>query len=434
MRVCILNEFFYPENTGGTGTVLSELARHLRDDFDDVTVEVVTSRNLYRMSSGKLPSYENWQGIAIHRLSSPRSNTHSVGRRLFANLLFAVVALLFLLRARRFDVLLVGTAPPTTPLAAILYKWLTGTPYVYITYDLEPDRAVTLGVFPEQHILVRFLKKVQSQWLHAAAKVVVLGRCMQDHVIRSYNLPADKVETIPIGFEPAKVSPQSRESQFRQKTGLSGFVVLYAGNFGWYHNFDTVLDAAKRLMKEQPTVQFALIGNGANRAHILKRVEAEGLTNVYVYPFVPEEAFEDMLATADLFLVTLEPGMEGLCVPSKLYSMLAAGRPTIGLVGARSEVARVLTETNSGVQLEQGDVEGLVCAIGGLLQFPDLLDRMGSNARRTLVEHYASSLIAYRYYQVLKDAVFPIHEVEVNTTAVVDTMLLDEVSSRVEPR
>jgi colanic acid biosynthesis glycosyl transferase WcaI len=433
MRVCIINEFFYPENTGGTGTVLSDLARRLQDDYDDVSVDVITSRNLYRADSEVLPGHEDWHGIPIRRLSTPRPSPHSILRRLIANLLFSLGALLCLLRRPRYDVLLVGTAPPTSPMTAILYKWLTGTPYVYITYDLEPDRVVTLGVMPASNPVIRLLRWMQHHWLRAASRVVALGRCMEKHLIHEYRLPPEKIEVIPIGFDPTKVRPMGRCSKFRRENGLEGFVVLYAGNFGRYHNFDTILDAAKHLQSGRDDIQFVLVGNGAQRAHIVQRVEAEALTNVKLCGFVPEEDFADMLASADLFLVTLEQGMEGLCVPSKLYSTMAAGRATVALMGAESEVSLVVTESESGFQVTQGDVAGLVRVLVEMADAPEEAERMGSNARRALMEAYASPIIAHKYYQTLRAAVYEANAKELPGAAVVDARLLEEHAGSVEP-
>jgi colanic acid biosynthesis glycosyl transferase WcaI len=402
MRICIINEFFHPDNTGGTGTVLSNLARELRDRYENVEIDVITSRNQYRMEGKPLPAYENWHGVHIHRLASPKPGK-SAALRLCANFIFSCLALLQLLRQRRSDVVLVGTAPPTSPMAALLYKRLTGTPYVYITYDLDPDRAVALGVLRPQSRFVSVLKGLQRRWFREADRVVVLGRCMNRYLQDNYGLSPHKLVTIPIGFDPAQVVPAAKQTRFRAAHGLQDFVVLYAGNFGRYHDFDSILDAAKALGEKRIT--FALIGNGAQRDHILQRVESEHIANVRVFPFVPFENFGDMIASADACLVTLEKGMEGLCVPSKLYSNMAAGRPSLALVSRESEVALVVTESQSGVQIEPGDTQGLIRVLTRLAACPEEAERMGRNARRTLEDFYANSIIAAMYHRVFAEVV-----------------------------
>jgi glycosyltransferase involved in cell wall biosynthesis len=401
MRVCIINEYFHPETMGGTGTVLSSLARELTVQFEEVEIDVMTSRNQYHTEGSPLPAEETWEGIRIHRLKSPKPGP-STKKRLLANIVFSLLVTLRLLRQPRFDVLLVGTAPPTAPLAAWIYSRFTGTPYVYITYDLEPDRAVALKVLPPGSRFVRILKRLQGRWLMDAGKVVVLGRCMAHYVMENYALPADRVEIIPIGFDPEQVAPASHCTRFRAMQGLDGFVALYAGNFGRYHNFDAILDAAKALKDRDVTV--ALVGKGAQRSHIERRIKAEGITNVRMFDFVPLDRFADMIVSADVCLVTLEKGMEGLCVPSKLYGYMAAGRPSIVLAGQSSEVSLVVAESECGIHVDPDDANGLVRAISRLSDRPEEAARMGRNARRRLVEHFANSIVAGRYHGVLAAA------------------------------
>ena len=411
MRICIVNEFFYPDSTGGTGTVLSDLVRSLRETYSDVEIDVVTSKNLYRDANAHLPARENWNGVTIHRLSTPRPNGLSTPLRLGANLLFCLFALVKLACLRRYDLLLVGTAPPMVAMSAQALGWLKATPFVYVVYDLEPDRSVTMKMLANSHPVARLFRGSQKQWLHAASKVVVLGRCMREHLQQAYELPEHQIEVIPIGSDPHEIIPASHNSRFRARHGVGGFVVLYSGNFGRYHDFDTLLDAAKTLgdseekrgptgVSERPRkdIRFVLVGSGAQKAHIAQRVADEKIGNVRLFDFVSKEDYTDLLASADVSLVTLEPGMEGLCVPSKFYSILASGRPTVASVSPRSEIARVIDEAQCGVHLSQGDAGQLVNVLTYLAAHPAEVEIMGGNARRVLEEKYSTQGLARQYY------------------------------------
>ena len=167
LRVCIVNEFFYPDSTGGTGTILSSLARDLHDTYN-VEIDVVTTVHLYRDETTRLPRYEDWNGIRIYRLPSPRASRTSIGKRLFANTAFGVAALFQLLLNRRYDLILVGTAPPTVALTAHIFKRLTNTPYNYIVYDLMPDVAIAMKVMNPDGLAARLLKRLQQRWLLGA--------------------------------------------------------------------------------------------------------------------------------------------------------------------------------------------------------------------------------------------------------------------------
>lgn len=405
MRICIVNEFFYPDNTGGTGTVLSDLVRSLQEIDRDLEIDVVTSSNLYRQAKAALPSCESWNGVTIHRLKTPHPNFLSTPLRLSANLLFCGYALAKLMTLRPYDVVVVGTAPPMVAMAAQALKRVKGTPFVYIVYDLEPDRSVIMKVLPQNHPVITAFRHAQRRWLQSAAKVVVLGRYMAEHVSHTYSVPLDQIATIPIGSDPAEIVPASKSTRFRAKHGLDGFLVLYAGNFGRYHNFDTILDAALGLKDTHPQINFALVGDGTQKEHIAERIHRDSLCNVKLFDFVAKDDYADLLASADVSLVTLEPGMEGLCVPSKFYSILASGRPVLASVSPKSEVARVIDEAYAGVHVEQSATNLLVESIIAMASDPDETERMGRNARRVLEEKYSMTRIARQYYAVLQNVV-----------------------------
>ena len=281
------------------------------------------------------------------------------------------------------------------------------TPFVYVVYDLEPDRSVTMNVLPPHHPFVKAFGLAQRRWLNAAAKVIVLGEYMGEHLTRTYGVPPQNIEAISVGSDPDEIVPGPKASRFRAQHGISGFLVLYSGNFGRYHNFDTLLNAAGMLKETHPQISFALVGDGAQKSHIMQRVAEEELTNVRLFEFVAKEDYADLLASADLSFVTLEPGMEGLCVPSKFYSILASGRPVLATVSPLSEVARVIDEAQAGVHMEQSATDALTAAVVRLSEHPDETARMGRNARHVLEDQYSMREVARRYYAVLQAACRP---------------------------
>ncbi|HEX8832949.1 MAG TPA: glycosyltransferase family 4 protein, partial [Abditibacteriaceae bacterium] len=273
---------------------------------------------------------------------------------------------------------------------------------VYLIHDLYPDVATALRVLPEEHVVAKRFATLQRSWLHAADKVVVLGRCMGGHLEKRYDLASEKIAVIPNWSDPDKIKPRGKDTKFRASNNLSGIVVLYAGNFGQYQNFDTILDAAKDLQGRREDVTLVFVGEGARKEYIQSRIADEKIGNVRLLPFVPSSEFEDMLASADISLVTLEPGAEGLGVPSKFYNILASGRPTIAIVSPESEVARVLVEENCGVQVTQGDTQELVGALENLAADTTKLAQMGDNARRACEEKYALRHTARQFYEVFQ--------------------------------
>ncbi len=404
MRICIVNEFFYPDMQGGTGMLLSDAARGLKDRFG-YEIDVLTTPHLYRDVTAKLDPSTDWDGIRITRLDCPNFNRSGTPRRLLGNLIFTRKVLKELRARPKYDAVLVGTAPPTVPEAAMAYARRSGVPYIYIIYDLEPDRVVKMGVMPEASVPVRVLRNRQRRWLHSAAKVMVIGRCMRSYLKRHYGVTDAQVEVVPLGADANRIVPASKDTEFRREHGLTGFLVVYGGNFGKYHNFDVILDAAKTLAERDPDVRFALVGNGAQEDHIKARIRDEGISNVVVLPILSQARVPELMASADLLLVTLEPNMEGLCVPSKFYPILSAGRPTLAAVGAESEIALVVEESGVGIRVAQDDRQAFVDAILRLKQDPAEAEAMGARARHTLLEKYTNDRNVENFDRMIRGVV-----------------------------
>jgi glycosyltransferase involved in cell wall biosynthesis len=296
---------------------------------------------------------------------------------------------------------LVSSAPPVLPMAAWAAFKLRKIPYWYVIYDLEPDRAIVMAAEGAQGRKAEILGKWQRRWLHSADKVVAIGRCMRDHVIKNYDLDPDQVVSIPVGEDDQAVSMLPKAGLFREEFESDPFLVLYSGNFGRYHDFGPILDAAEKLSSHSH-IQFLLVGGGRKDAELRREVDERGLRNLHVREFVPSDQFQNLLAAADICLITLERGMEGLCVPSKLYSILAAGRPSIALVPEVTETARAIRESDCGYVLEEADGERLAEVILEAESDEDRLEEMGLRAREALVSKYSSTKIAEQFAEMMK--------------------------------
>jgi glycosyltransferase involved in cell wall biosynthesis len=327
-------------------------------------------------------------------------NAKKTALRTFGNLILTASVATRLLLRRKYDVVLTTTAPPFLPGAAEVNRFIKRTPFVYMVYDLEPNRTAGLGVISQTSPIVKGMRVFQRRVLSRATKVVAIGRCMADLLQKDYSVKDSSLSVVPIGSHDMPFQSNTN-TEFRARHGLEGFVLMYAGNFGRYHDFDTILDAAKELRQRAPDVNLVLVGRGAQKKHVQHRVEAEGLTNVRLMDFVDESQYPDMLASADACLVTMEAGLEGTCVPSKFYSILSAARPTVALVASDCEVARCIEEYDCGRVVKQRNAEDLVEAVVCLRENPSLLAEMGQKAREAYEANYNSSDSANEIFQLL---------------------------------
>jgi colanic acid biosynthesis glycosyl transferase WcaI len=209
---------------------------------------------------------------------------------------------------------------------------------------------------------------------------------------------------IPNFVDTEAISPGPVDGPYRRELGLVGrTVVLYAGNVGFSQSLDLVLEAARRLRDRRPEVAFLVNGGGSARPSLEEAVAAEGLGNVVFGDFQPAERLADVLATGDIHLVPLRKGLAKASVPSKLYSILAAGRPVLAAVDEGTEVARTVEAAGAGLAVPPDDPDRFCAGLDDLLEQPQERSAMGERGRR-FVEGWASpDAVAGSYEELFEE-------------------------------
>ncbi|MGH9457654.1 MAG: glycosyltransferase family 4 protein, partial [Thermoanaerobaculia bacterium] len=186
-------------------------------------------------------------------------------------------------------------------------------------------------------------------------------------------------------IRPAPTDPHS----LRAEWGWQGrFVVLYSGNFGLAHEFETLLDAAN-LLRGRPEVRFAFVGGGPRLDEVKRRAGELALPNVEFHPYVSRSDLGLSLTAADLHVVTLRRRMPGLLVPSKVYGILAAGRPTLYVGPPEGEIHDIVREARCGTTVENGDAESLAMTIRGYIENRWQCEEEGRRARQVFDDRFA---------------------------------------------
>jgi glycosyltransferase involved in cell wall biosynthesis len=211
---------------------------------------------------------------------------------------------------------------------------------------------------------------------------VVIGARMAEQV-RNLGISPERVTTIHNWCDGEAVRPLPLAGHALRQAWKLGdrFVVIYSGNMGYAHEFDTVLDAAHRL-RARVDILFLFIGAGVRRARLEQEARTRGLSNVQFKPYQPREALGQSLTAANAHLVSLLPALEGLMVPSKFYAAAAAGRPILFVGAGDGELAGLIADAGCGFQVQPGAGEALADHISALAANPALGERQGLAARR----------------------------------------------------
>jgi glycosyltransferase involved in cell wall biosynthesis len=389
-RVIFLNRFFYPDHAP-TGELLAQLALALAGNGFQVTV--VTSRLYYETTASPLPPRECVHGVDVWRVWTSRRGRQRLTGRSLDYLTFYVAAAWRVWRlSRPGDTIVVMTDPPLMSVMIAPIAWLRGVKLVNWLQDIFPEVAEVLKVGGLLgRATFRLMRRLRNRSLHSARANVVVGDEMA-HRLQSQGIKRKSLRVIPNWADGGLIAPIAKDdNELRKSWALnSRFVVGYAGNLGRAHDFETVVDALT-LLRDQaqsgPTnalaagVMFLFVGGGAQRARFEREVLQRRLTNVRMHPYQPRERLGESLSAADIHLVSLNPDLEGLLVPSKFYGIAAAGRPTIFIGAKDGEIARLLEENGCGFVLPPGDGKALANKILELAADQQLCATLGARAR-----------------------------------------------------
>ncbi len=386
MHVAFFNRSFYPD-MAATGQLLTELCESLVEDYG-CRVSVVAGAPLLPEADGIEQTHSGWlfhrevyRGVEIYRAHGTRwSNRTVIGRasNYFTYFCSATVAGYYLDKP---DVVVALTDPPIIGLSAHLTARRVDAPLMISFRDIFPEiNQILKGV--NSDLVNRVLHEVSCFLVRKASRTIALGEMMRQRLIEHKAADPAKTVVIPDWADCRAIVPRPKHNPFSQTHGLTDdFVVMHSGNMGLSQGLETVIEAAARLQAFSK-IRFVLIGEGVKKPELMAQVKARHLSNILFLPHQPKAVLPDSFASADAFIVSLQRGLTGYIVPSKLYGILAAGRPYVAAVEPACEVNAITRQYHCGLNVAPGDADAMADAISTLFHHRALTQRLGRNARR----------------------------------------------------
>jgi glycosyltransferase involved in cell wall biosynthesis len=381
VTVIFTNRYFPPDHSA-TSQMVGDLAFFLAKRGHEVVA--ITSRQRYDDAAARLPPRERVEGVDVVRVATTRFGRGFLPGRALDYATFYLSAFFALLRrARRGDTVVAMTDPPLLSVVAALACALRGARLVNWTQDLFPEVATALGMRG-----AGVTRPLRDWSLRRAAVNVALGERMAAR-IRERGGRA----VVRHNWADAALRPVDKRDLFALG---DAFVVEYSGNLGRAHEIDTIAAAMRRL-GDNARIKFLFVGSGA-KLDALKRAAG---ANALFAPYQPRESLSESLSAGDAHLVSLQPQLEGLIVPSKFYGILAAARPVL-FVGARDgELAQLIREHGLGYAIAPGDADALVQAIEELAAEPARAAEMGARGRALYNERFAPEIALAEWERIL---------------------------------
>ena len=402
LRLVVLCPHFSPD-MAPTGVVMTRIVHEMAALGHEL--HVVTSLPWYREHAiesgwgGKLWRVEKTTWGSITRVHPfPGKTKQNLLRRAFGFVLFSAVVGLRSIVAGGLPRRVHGVLSMSPPLTLGLTGWVTklfrGGMLVFNIQDIFPDAAAQTGAITNKQILrgARWLERVSYERSDA---VVLLSEDLKQNVAAKISGKFhNRLYVIPNFVDTSAIVPGDRMTNYRRELGIDDrVIVMYAGNVGFSQSLELVLAAAKSF----PSIAFVINGDGAARKSLQDKAENENIDNVHFADYQPIERLSEVLASGDIHVVPLKTGLASVSVPSKMYSILSAGRPVLAAIDSNTEIPRTLAESGAGIAVAPDNEADFISALQILISDGVKRDEMGALGRTWVERHASAGAVAKRY-------------------------------------
>lgn len=406
-KLLIYAHYFYPD-VASTGQILAELAEGMIDAFDITVICVVPSYSgvIEEKYKSKRIYIEEYKGIKLVRVRVPEFTKSNKISRIKNLLAYFFNSLIATAKIEKQDYIYTISQPPILGgVLGVLGKWIKGGKLIYNIQDFNPEQTIAVG-YAKNKLLLNTVMAVDKFSCKNSDKVIVVGRDMQETLKNRFNnkkVPSNvfinnwinEKEIYPLEQNHPKIVA------FKEKYNLQDkFIIMYSGNIGLYYDLENIIKVIGEF-KDREDVVFAFIGDGTVKSKIEEYVTNNNLNNVTFIPYQDKADLIYSLNAADIHWVVNAKGIKGVSVPSKLYGVMAAGKPVLGVLDEGSEARLIVEECNCGVCIEPGNYKEISRNIEYILSNKELIKSLGQNGRKYLEVNLTKDVSINKYKETI---------------------------------
>ncbi|MDX2175879.1 MAG: glycosyltransferase family 4 protein [Candidatus Sumerlaeia bacterium] len=398
MRLLLVNQYYAPD-CAATAQVLADACEDLVRAGHEV--HVVAGRARYDGADGALPGEEVLHGVHVQRVGGTGSRRGRYRDRLLGYTAFHASLAGALMRVPRPDAAIFLTTPPLVGVHGRWLRALRGVPYALWVMDVYPEIVFRSGLFSPRSAAGRAWSALATAELRGADRVVALCGDMAE-VLARRGVSRERFEVVPCWADGAEIRPAPLQGNpFRRREfPRARFLAAYSGNAGTCHCFDAVVEGI-RLLRARPDAAFAFIGGGKRYDGLRRDLAPEG-DRVRFLPYQPRAELRDSLTAPDAHIVTLDPRYDGLLLPSKVFGVMAAGRPILFVGSATGTVGRLLRDSGCGIVVDPADGAAFARAVERLADDPGEAAAMGARGRARFEAEFHRPLATARLRAVFE--------------------------------
>lgn len=389
-------QFFYPEYISSAQLPFDTAKALTKAGY---SVDVLCGYPREYLDGGDIPVKEAVEGIHIHRLKYIQLDRSGFLGRIVNYFSFTFMVLLNLPKLRNYRSIVVYSNPPILPWIVSWAKVLFGTKLVFVAYDLYPEVATVTKTLGQGNPICRLMNHINRCICRRADRIVALSSEMKRCILTCREYPEQAIRVIPNWYADQGVITGNRENNPFREVTKGRFTVSYFGNMGTMQDMKTLLEAVRELQNED--VFFLFAGHGNKMEALKETVQAEGIENIAIYPFLHGQDFQNALAISDCALVTLVQGATGLCVPSKTYSYMMQGIPLLAVMDEGDIVSDI--EAGAGRWVRNGEGKRLARHIRDMKADPETVGQMRKICRGLYETKYTEEICTSQYVSLFRE-------------------------------
>ena len=408
MKLLLLPPYFTPESQSS-----SLLDHHRYEAFANANIEMILYtptptrgvtedvRNEYK-SRKRESMYD--QKMSVVRYSLMHEGKNPICRALRYFLGF-VKQYYYGRSQKHIDCIFLVSTPPIQGLLGGFLKNKHNVPFVYNVQDIFPDSLVGTGFAKKGGILWKIGSVISNYAYRKADRIIVISQDFKKNLIAK-GVPEGKIEVVYNWVDENAVVPVAKEDNpLFEEFGISRdkFHVVYAGNLGNAQNIDVIIDAAD-VLKDEKNVEFLIFGTGGLKDQYVEKVKDLQLDNVKFFPLQPMERVSQVYGLGDVCVVSCKPGLGSAAMPSKMLSIMSAGRAVVASFD-KGELTYILENHKCGMFAPAGDATAFAELIKHLSQNVDECKMMGENARKLILQKFTKAYGTARYVEIIKSVV-----------------------------
>lgn len=411
--ILITCQYFFPDRNS-SAALPYDTARYFASC--GYTVDVLCGFPKEYSGGRKAPLKEQIDGIHIRRIPYIQSRRNGKIGRIINYLSFTAGAFAHLSTLKNYRCVICYSNPPILPLAVVKSARWSGTKAVFVAYDLYPEIAYASSSIRKGSLMDRFMRYVNREVYRNADMVIALSEEMREFILErrpdidkkrvtvihnwaheenedKYSTVSDSTEQIMLGESEGRDDPKRHVP--------NDIKVSYFGNMGICQDIDSLLKAAIKAVNDQSLI-FEFIGAGNKKEDVEQCIRDNRLKNTHVYGYMTGELLREKLQESHCCVVSLTEGLRGMCVPSKYYTYLYAGKPIIAVMEKDLYIAKEILNENIGYAIANGDSEGLIRAVRYLQDNPLVMKSMGERAKKLYQRKYSYQEAMKKYKEVIE--------------------------------